>query len=167
MLTGGRVENFLTKEVIAHVLSSYAKRELDRKWLDEFMRTSFGQKFKRLTYSQKLSLEFLTYIAVGFLTQTRSEKPAFRIFLDQVVADLPSEIMKRSLHGSTLPSSADLKSAIESMTESELDALASAVERAKQEPEMGQASSSGRSGVGRLADRINQVKENLEGRPTA
>lgn len=92
---------------LSHVLLSYTSRELDRKWIDVFMGTDIGQRLKSLNPSQQHAFEFVSYLLTAWLVHNNPNPSAFRSYLNGLLTDLPTEIVKRMMESKADPGQID------------------------------------------------------------
>lgn len=156
----------LIERVIAQVAASYVSRELDLRWLDKLADTCLGRNLRGLPSSSKYALEFLAYLGAAFVAHSNPNPSAFRLFLNQVLADIPPEIAKRMMEANAPVDPTVLKAVVLGITDQELVEVLAFVK-----PEASATNSDAldpislrQSPLGRLADKINKSRQHLRNR---
>jgi hypothetical protein len=152
------MERAQTSKLLSHVLASYASRELDRKWIDVWMKTPVGQKLLALGSNEKYAAEFLSYLISGWLVHNNPNPSAFRLFVNSVLSDLPTEVAKRMMDNHTMPS--QVNAILLDLNDVELTSVMVATEYdssiARRSPEKGW--------MGNLADKLEEKQAKLKKR---
>lgn len=150
--------------MLSHVLASYTTRELDRKWLDKVMQTGAGQRLRALSPGQKHALEFLSYTLSAWLVQNKPDPSAFRSFINDILTDIPTEIVKRMMAEDVPPAQVD--AVLLGLDDEALVSIMAAAETPGPAPgKTGPQSQKGAtSWMGTLADSLEKQRETLRKR---
>jgi hypothetical protein len=117
------IDRTLIHRIVAQVAGSYLAREMDRRWIDDLLaNTAVGARLRKLTPAQVRGMEVLMYTVVAYVSQSNTNPSALRTVFQQVLSDLPIEIVKRLMdaHNGTPK---DVRSALDAMSDEELIAL--------------------------------------------
>lgn len=117
------IDQTLIQRILAQVAGSYLAREMDRRWIDDLLaNTAVGARLRKLTPAQVRGMEVLMYTVVAYVSQSNTNPSALRTVVQQVLSDLPIEIVKRLMdaHNGTPK---DVRGALDAMSDEELMAL--------------------------------------------
>lgn len=150
--------------ILTHVVGSYVSRELDRKWLDKFMETSVGERLKGLSSSEKHALEFLSYLFSGYIVQNNPNPSAFRVFVNQAVSDIPTEIAKRMMSKENAFNGGDVQAALLDLSDEEILEVFASASETKDENGVKSRTQDENTAIGQIADVINNKRASFRRR---
>lgn len=152
------MERAQAAKLLSQVLASYTSRELDRKWIDVWMKTPAGQRLLALGSNKKHAAEFLSYLISAWLVHNNPNPSAFRLFVNSVLSDLPTEVAKRMMNNHTMPS--QVNAILLDLNDVELTSLMVATEFdssiSRRSPDKGW--------MGNLADKLEEKQAKLKRR---
>lgn len=149
--------------IAAHVAASYVRRELDQGFYDQVMQTHLGQSLIHMDDKQKYAFEFIAYCLTALVIHQKPNPGAARTFINCILADAPSEIVKRMMNGATDLTPEDIKSTLNDISDDDLVILIEL--QTKQSLLNGEEKSNKynqpRSVIGKLTDKINESRQRL------
>lgn len=150
--------------IAAHIAASYVRRELDRSFYDQIMQTSFGQSLIYLSDKQKYAFEFIAYSITALAIHQKPNPGAIRTFINCILADAPSEIVKRMMDDTFDLSPEDITGTLNDISDDELMMLVEL--QTKQSAQNNKASQhnehdQSRSIIGKLTDKVNESRQQL------
>lgn len=150
--------------IAAHISASYARRELDRSLYDNVMKTQLGQYLIHLNDKQKYAFEFIAYSITALAIHQKPSPGVIRTFINCILADMPSEIIKRMMTNAPNLTLEDITSTLTDISDEQLTmliGLQTEQSTKNNKKEQFEEPNQSRSILGKLTDKINTSRQRL------